>query len=598
MKILFLSSLNPEDIKSWSGTLYYIYQNLKKNNIVEWMGREILESARNNYRIKNGSQSQFVPEDNASLIGDLCSKEINDNVSYDIIVARDYYLISDLKTDIPVVYIGDTTFNLFKDYIGAFGYFEEIADKVEKKAILNSDLIIYSSIWAKNDAITHYDADPNKIKILEFGANIEDLYIPKNITFPASDCCNLVFIGRDWVKKGGQKAYDTYRWLNNLGLNTSLTIIGCSPPNLFDVPDSKLRVISNLDKSKKSDIELLDSILRTSHFLILPTVFDCFGIVFCEASAYGIPSIASDVGGVHQVVVNDKNGYILPEHANSTEYGQLIFDTFKNTERYNNLRLSSRNEFETRLNWNTWENKMNNFLKNVVTQKEKMKNIKHEFDFYIPTFVINLKERKERRDHIISEFNGKSEFKMQIIDACTHEVGAVGLWNSIVKIIQEAIDKDEDVIIICEDDHYFTEHYSPKYLFDNILLAHEQGADILSGGIGGFGYAVPVAKNRYWIDWLWCTQFIVVYKEMFQKILDYEFKYNDTADGVISLLSNNIMTLYPFISRQKAFGYSDITQSNKDNPNLINEHFERSDSQLLSIHKVSTFYNYSHNLGK
>ena len=43
----------------------------------------------------------------------------------------------------------------------------------------------------------------------------------------------------------------------------------------------------------------------------------------------------------------------------------------------------------------------------------------------------------------------------------------------------------------------------------------------------------------------------MVYKKFFQKILDYEFKDTDTADGVISMLSNNLMTLYPFISKQK-----------------------------------------------
>lgn len=127
---------------------------------------------------------------------------------------------------------------------------------------------------------------------------------------------------------------------------------------------------------------------------------------------------------------------------------------------------------------------------------------------------------------------------------------------------------------------------------ENIIHAHEQGADILSGGIGGFGYAVPVDKNRYWIDWFWCTQFIVVYEKFFKTILDYNFKEDDTADGVISQLSNNLMTLYPFIQRQKEFGYSDITQGNRDNPNLITQHFERTDAYLSSIHHISTFYNY------
>ena len=224
--------------------------------------------------------------------------------------------------------------------------------------------------------------------------------------------------------------------------------------------------------------------------------------------------------------------------------------------------------------------------------KKAWKVSKDENEFYIPTYVINLNEREERKKHIINEFKNKPEFDITFVEACYHPIGAIGLWNSIVKVIKKAIEEDNDVILVCEDDHYFTEHYRKKYLFDNIVLAHEQGADILSGGIGGLGYAVPVSINRYWVDWFWCTQFIVIYKKFYQKILNYQFKDNDTADGVISKLSNNKMTLYPFISRQKEFGYSDITQGNKDNPHLITQHFERAEAYLSGIHQVSNFYNY------
>lgn len=85
----------------------------------------------------------------------------------------------------------------------------------------------------------------------------------------------------------------------------------------------------------------------------------------------------------------------------------------------------------------------------------------------------------------------------------------------------------------------------------------------------------------------------MVYKKFYQKILNYEFKENDTADGVISELSNNLMVLYPFISKQKEFGYSDITQGNKDDPCLITQHFTRTDAYLSAIHEVSNFYNYN-----
>lgn len=594
MKIAFLSSLNPQNIHNWSGTLYHIFHSLKRNHSVDWIGKEILRSVQVQHTVQNGRQIPFIPEKYASLIGELSSKIINENLIYDVIVARDYFFIANLKTNIPIVYIGDTTFDLFKDYLGiTTSHFARLADDIEFKAISNADMIVYSSQWAKTNAVTYYTSDPDKIKVIEFGANIPEVFIPERITMPDTHCCNLLFIGRNWEKKGGKKAYEAYLALKNAGFNCSFTMIGCNPPSFVDTSDLQLQIIPFIDKSQEEDLKHLDSIFRTTHFFILPTIFDCYGIAFCEASAYGIPSLAADVGGVHQVIKNGKNGYLFSPDADPEKYAQLIQDIFNDREKYRRLRLSSRREFDKRLNWGVWGKKMNDLLYQLtILKKETMAAPQKEADFYIPTYVINLPERTDRKKHISAEFEDREEFDVKIIEACIHSVGTIGLWNSIVKIVKMAIEQDEDVIIICEDDHYFTEFYSKEYLIDNILQAHEQGADILAGGIGGSGIAVPVARNRYWVDWFWSTQFIVVYKKFYHQIIDYEFKDKDTADGVLSQLSNNIMTLYPFISRQKEFGYSDISQKNNDNPGLVTQYFEQSEAYLSAIHKVSSFYNY------
>lgn len=551
------------------------------------MGENLIQTVREIHRIRCGTVP-FVLEAYSELFANIIPATIKQR-KYDVIIARDYYVIAYLKVQTPIIYIGDTTYDLFKAYCQMINVPQNpYSEYIEKKAIANSNLIIYASEWAKKNVISHYKASASKIKVIEFGANLDDTIIPRKIAPINTSSCNLLFIAKNWIYKGGEKAYSTYLLLKEQGINCSLTIIGCQPKNI-DQGDNQVKIIPFIDKANSHDKILLDEILRTTHFFILPSLFDCLGIVFCEASAYGIPSIASDVGGIHQVIRNGLNGFLLPAQADSKKYAQIISSLWTDPETYNKLRVTSRKEFENRLNWNIWEQKMNLELNQLIKTQNMDNNSK---GIYIPTYVINLQNRIDRKQHILKEFQSKDEFELKIIEACTHPVGAIGLWNSIVKIIKEAIRNDDDAIIICEDDHYFTENYSSDYLLDNILGAFEQGADILSGGIGGFGYAVPVAKNRYWVDWIWCTQFIVVYKKFYHKILEYNFLDTDTADGVISKLSNNIMTLYPFISRQKEFGYSDITQGNKDNPHLITLHFERANTMLARIHQVSTFYNY------
>ena len=208
-------------------------------------------------------------------------------------------------------------------------------------------------------------------------------------------------------------------------------------------------------------------------------------------------------------------------------------------------------------------------------------------NFYLPVYVINLKERTERRQHIETQFQGKPEFALTWINAVKHPIGAVGLWKSMVKAVEASIKNNDDIMIICEDDHTFTSQYSKEYLLTNIIGASVQGTELLSGGIGGFGAAVPVAHNRYWVDWFWCTQFIVVFKPLFQKILDYNFKDTDTADGVLSKLAKDKMTMYPFVSIQTDFGYSDVTRTNDEVSGMITNHFRNADYRLNVIHHIA-----------
>lgn len=215
-----------------------------------------------------------------------------------------------------------------------------------------------------------------------------------------------------------------------------------------------------------------------------------------------------------------------------------------------------------------------------------MKHMNEDIEFdniVISTYIINLEERKDRLVHIKKQFEGRDEFELNIFKAIKNEVGAVGLWQSIIEIVKVAIERDEDVIIICEDDHEFTPTYSKEYLLRNIIEAHSQGLAILSGGIGGFKQVVPVTINRWWVDTFWSTQFLVIYRDFFEAILAEPFEETDTADGKFSEMTSHKMVLYPFVSVQKDFGYSDVTKANDTDNGTVQKLFENSSSRIKRI---------------
>ncbi|MCI0596961.1 MAG: glycosyltransferase family 4 protein, partial [candidate division Zixibacteria bacterium] len=102
---------------------------------------------------------------------------------------------------------------------------------------------------------------------------------------------------------------------------------------------------------------------------LLPTRYECYGVVFCEAAAFGLPVITTDTGGVSGVVREGENGYLLPYEAGGADYAQLIAEICADENRYNELVQKSRKEFEDRLNWDTWAQTVKRLLAEKLNLK-------------------------------------------------------------------------------------------------------------------------------------------------------------------------------------------------------------------------------------
>jgi len=374
MRIVFLTRFNPNNINDWSGTLYYIYQKLKEKHTIEIIGMEIIGQLELLTR-KNFSETIFIPVDRYTInLGKLLSERIN-SLNCDLLFFGDL-LFTPININIPVILFSDMTFEQVKNHYARPNKKNiEPCLHLEKLMLEKAFKIIYSSEWIKEKAMEFYAVDPGKIHVVEFGANIPT---PTNYSIDINtDVCRLVFIGKDWNRKGGDKVLKIYKILKQEGFPCTLTIIGSIPEEKPE-EDETLIFIPFLDKSRKDNLEQLCDILSKSHFFVLPTNFDAFGIVFCEASAYALPSITANVGGVGQAVIDGKNGYLLPADATANDYAEKIKAVFSDKKNYLKLRQSARNEFETRLNWDVWGERVNKLLEDAVSEWKLQKMIEHE----------------------------------------------------------------------------------------------------------------------------------------------------------------------------------------------------------------------------
>jgi len=529
MRIGFISGWDPENINCWSGTLYYIFNSLKKQNEIKWIGERAISQAYRLHFLKYDNHIPFHPECYSDFIGYYITHYENlDN--FDLLLIKDSYFVSNINTQTPMVYIGDATFRLIEPIYTIF-HKENfgILDNIENLALQNMDRIILSSNWAKNATSETYGIKKSKIDVIEFGANINVKFKRANLKRPPiTERCNLLFIGKSANGKGLYEAYETYNVLREKGINCTITIIGCTA-DFIDTADSNVKVFL-IDKSKKQDQKRLHEILLYSHIHILPTKFDCFGIVFCETSAYGIPSLTTDVGGVSQVVKSRKNGYLLPPDSKGIDYANIVEKICKDENLYNQLQKTSIREYEKRLNWNVWLIKIQTILENVVYKDKSVS----KYDFYIPTYILGNKM------DIDSQFINKKEFHIK--DRVNED------WSAFVKIIQRAIFENDDVIIVCKSIHKFTNDYSKDYFMKTLISAAARKVQVLLGNTNFHSDTWYIGENKDFVINFDSSNFMVIYKSIFRKIVEYN-NTGETIENSLINLTKCIASFNPSISQ-------------------------------------------------
>ena len=276
----------------------------------------------------------------------------------DIVLSPFSWLLSYLDCQQPRVIWADATFSGLVNF-----YLHNLCQEslrnshaMEQAALDRCSLAIFTSDWAAKSAIEDYKTDPAKVKVIPYGANLRsynsDLAMVKAmIKSRPSNHCHLLFLGVDWVRKGGNIALEVARQLNERGLKTTLTIVGCHP---FDGnPPNFVRSLGFIAKWSEAGNQQINRLIAESHFLILPSIADCTPMVFGEANAFGVPCLSTDVGGIPTIIQNDVNGKSFAISAKSSAYSTYIEDLFANYSDYQELALSSFHQYESRLNWQT-----------------------------------------------------------------------------------------------------------------------------------------------------------------------------------------------------------------------------------------------------
>jgi len=192
------------------------------------------------------------------------------------------------------------------------------AIEVQRKMFDTYAKIFALSGWTAKSIIEDYGQSPEKVVVIGAGANMGPL--PPDADKYSSR--QILFVGLDWVRKGGPVLLEAFRIVRRQIPDAVLNIVGCSP----HVSGPGVNVIGILRKQIHSEKQHLENLYKSANcFCILPP-FDPFPNVLLEAQITATPVVSINSGSRHEAV---KSG-ILVDHPTATNVANAIINVLSN----------------------------------------------------------------------------------------------------------------------------------------------------------------------------------------------------------------------------------------------------------------------------
>ncbi len=175
-----------------------------------------------------------------------------------------------------------------------------IKQKLNERMFQHAERLLPWSSWTANSLVKDYGVARDKIEVLPPGVDTM-LWQPSDEPRDADTPLRILFVGGDFFRKGGEVLLEAFRRLP--AGSAELHIATRSEIK----PEKNVYVYHGMSPNSAELIQLY----QRCDVFCLPTFAEAFGIVAIEASAAGLPVVATNIGGLCDVVAEGVSGHLV-----------------------------------------------------------------------------------------------------------------------------------------------------------------------------------------------------------------------------------------------------------------------------------------------
>lgn len=368
MKVAYITIADPADRYAWSG-INHTLAGLIASGGAELLPVGPLSSPRAWWGKARTFASRLRPGGGARYLWTLDPALLRayawqverrlERLRPDVVFSPGTQPVAHLAARWPTVFWTDAPFGAMRGY---YPWYQEVSAESIRDGMACDNLALthcraacYSSEWAASAAVDRHGADPANVHVLPFGANLEyDLSpddLPAIVARRLREPWRFLFVGVEWERKGGDLALAVVRALNEAGHPAELVVAGCQPPARCHPLPAYVRLEGFVSQHTPEGRRRLSELFASALFYLMPSRAEAYGIVFCEASAHGVPSLSARTGGIPTIIHDGENGQLFDPAATAGEYVDFVL-RHADPAVYQALARRSLAAYRSRLDWN------------------------------------------------------------------------------------------------------------------------------------------------------------------------------------------------------------------------------------------------------
>jgi starch synthase len=224
--------------------------------------------------------------------------------------------------------------------------------------------ITATSRWAADDLLRDQPALADRVHVMPYPVPLEGFgagWAAERAARPADAPVRVLFVGGDWVRKGGPELLEAWR-AGGFAERARLDVVSDSPL-VKPLDAGGLAVHRGVRAYTPAWFELW----RAADVFAMPTRGEAFGMVFQEAAAAGLPAVGTRINAIPEIVQHGATGLLVPPadpRALADALGRLIADAPLRTR----MGAAARARIEQVASFDRYAAMLGGILREVVTR--------------------------------------------------------------------------------------------------------------------------------------------------------------------------------------------------------------------------------------